>query len=145
MRQFDVSEPFLLILGFWEQTAPEEKTWVNAQAVRIEPEDWRRLWGRVTRADLEKLDAVVKNKGLSLEEARRRAQKMKSAPPFDSAIIQLNPKVDRAQRRLQCSLSFSDFFNHLAPSAARGRQEHPEILGVALPRKIPSAPRSFGR
>jgi hypothetical protein len=141
LRQFAIQEPFLMIVGFWQQVTPLEKRWVNVQAVRVEPAVWRRLWGELKLADLEALNAVIKDKSLTVEEARKRAQQMKAAACFQSAVIQLNPKIDHSQRRLQCSLRFDAFFDHLAPNADRQGQKAPQVFGVALPKKFESAPR----
>lgn len=141
-RQFAIDEPFLLIVGFWEQATPEEKRFVNAQAVRIEPARWRQLWGQVTRADLERLAAVIGDRSLSIEETRRRAEAMKQQPPFSTAVIELNPKIDGKQRRLQCSLGFAAFFDHLAPTAERKPQAEPALFGVKLPARFESKPRN---
>lgn len=143
LRQHEIDEPFLLIVGFWEQASPTEKHWVNVQAVRVEPATWRKLWGQVTRADLEQLIAVIKDPALSLEQARAKVQALKLAPPFNTAVIRLNPKIDRSQRRLQCSLSFAAFFTHLAPDADRQPQTAPKVFGVAVPGSFASAPRKF--
>lgn len=143
LRQYNIAEPFWLIVAFWEQADPSNKRWVNAQAARVEPAQWRALWGNITRPDLEKLDALIKDKSLTLEEARALAQKLKAQEPFRSAVIQLNPKIDRSQRRLQCSLRFADFFSHLATSAPQGRLEQVKIFGVSLPGPFASSSRSF--
>lgn len=143
LRQYDIAEPFWLIVAFWEQADPSNKRWVNAQAARVEPAQWHALWGNITRPDLERLDALIKDKSLTLEEARALAQKLKAQEPFRSAVIQLNPKIDRSQRRLQCSLRFADFFSHLAPSAPQGRLEQVKIFGVSLPGPFASSSRSF--
>lgn len=141
LRQYDIAEPFLLIVGFWQQVTPQEKRWVNVQAVRVEPKVWRSLWGELTRTDLAELEAVIKDKSLTLEQARKKAQQLKAEPRFQSAVIQLNPKIDRSQRRLQCSLRFDAFFDHLAPQADRAVQKTPQIFGVTVPVKFQSAPR----
>ncbi|MBE7496544.1 MAG: hypothetical protein HS117_16500 [Verrucomicrobiaceae bacterium] len=143
LRQYDIDEPFLLIAGFWQQTTPALKTWTNVQAVRVDPTAWRKLWHPITRADLEKLETVIKDKSLSLEQARQSAQEIKSRPPFTLAVMQVNPKIDSSQRRLQCSLRFTDFFTHLAPQASTLPQKQPQIFGVDVPRGVPSAPRQF--
>lgn len=144
LRQFDIQEPFLLIVGFWQQEGAV-KRFVNVQAVRVEPEQWRRLWGSVTRADLERLDALIKDPSRDVLAARREAQATKRRPPFTEAVIQVNPKIDANQRRLQCSLRFADFFTHLAPEADRGKTNAPKLLGVSLPAEVVSPPRAFGR
>jgi len=143
LRQFNINEPFLLIAGFWEQAAPLEKRWTNAQVVKVTPEKWTGLWQPITRTDLEKLENVIKDKSLSLEAARARAQVIKAQFPFTAAVIQVNPKIDASQRRLQCSLRFDDFFKHLAPAASPAPQSNPQVFGVALPAQFESAPRQF--
>lgn len=143
LRQFTVAEKgerFLLILGFWDQD-DKIKKWVNGVAVEVTPEQYRALWDPITREDLEKLDAVVKDKSLSLEEARAEAQKIKRRIPFSKAIMQVNPKIDAHQRRLQCSIRFGDFFHFLAPNADPARQDKPQIWGVPLPDEFESSPR----
>ena len=159
LRQFDIEEPFILVLGFWEQSADDEKRFVQILAPRVEPAAWRALWGPVTRADLERLDALVKDRSLSPVEARLRAQEMKKQPPFSGAVFVLNPKIDaRGQRRLQCSLRYADVFRHLAPdiaplpaSGAKADADAsapepvpvPTLWGVPFPGPVPSPPRQF--
>lgn len=148
LRQYDIiddPDAFILIVGFWEQSTPTAKTWVNAQAITITPEQWRSLWHPITRADLSRLDAVIKDKRLSLDEARRRAQQIKSEPPFSQAIIQINPKIDRNQRRLQCSLGFNAFFDHLLPGVSRASQPNPTIWNKLIPNVPDAASRTFQR
>lgn len=145
LRQFDVNEPFLLIVGFWRQESGEKKTWVNVQTVRVEPAHWRYLWQPITRADLEALDAIIKDQALSLEEARKKAQEAKGKPPFTEALMQVNPKIDANQRRLQCSLRFADFFAQLAPAASPAPQERPQVFGIPVPRAFESVPRVIVR
>jgi len=143
LRQFEIDEPFLLITGFWRQKTETQKVWTNVQAVRVEPGLWQKLWHPITRTDLEKLDAVIKDTSLSLEEARKAAQAMKARIPFTKAVIQVNPKIDGSQRRLQCSLRFDDFFTHLAPEASPKPQRQPQIFGVPVPKGFASTPRDF--
>lgn len=145
LRQYDIAEPFILVVGYWVQDG-DEKRFVNIVAPRIEPETWRRLWGPVTREDLEKLDALIKDRSLDHREARRQAHAMKNAPPFTEAIIVVNPKIDaKGQRRLQCSLRSDDLFAHLAPDAPRGVQKTPSLWGVPFPGPVKSGPREFAR
>lgn len=144
LQQFDLDEPFLLVLGYWQQVGGE-KRFVNIVAVTVTPEQWRKLWGPLTRADLERLDAVIKDRSLDYREARRQAQAMKKAPPFNQSIIVLNPKIDsKTQRRLQCSLRFKDIFAHLAPDADPAPQALPKLWGVVFDATVTSGPRSFG-
>jgi hypothetical protein len=146
LRQFDIDEPFLLVVGYWEQDGPREKRLVKILAPRIEPAAWRALWGPVTRADLERLDAVIKDRSLTPAEARRRAQELKDAPPFSGAVFVLNPKIDSgSQRRLQVSLRYEDLIKHLAPGATADPDATPALWGKPFPGVIESAPRRRAR
>lgn len=143
LRQFDIAEPFMLVIGYWRQEG-DEKRFVNIVAPRIAPADWRKLWGPVTRADLERLDAVIKDRSLTPPQARAAALKMKREPPFTQCVFVLNPKIDsKTQRRLQCSLRFDDVFRYLAPDADRRVHEHPSLFGVEFPAKVDSKPRTL--
>lgn len=146
LRQFEIVEKrerFLAIIGFWDQATKTEKRWVNVQAVDITPDQWSKLWFPIGRADLERLIAVIKDKSLTLDEARTQAKAIKSQPPFIDAIMQVNPKIDGSQRRLQCSIRFDDFFKHLAPKADPARQDSPTVFGVPIPRQFESQARTI--
>ncbi len=107
LRQFDIAEPFLLVVAYWREVNGQRR-YVAATARRIEPAEWRKLWGSVTRHDIEGIDAAIKDRNLSIADARARAQTLKKRSPFETCKITLNPKIDsKTQRRLQCSLPFS--------------------------------------
>jgi hypothetical protein len=144
LRQYDIEEPFLLILGYWEQATPEEKRFVKLLAPRVEPATWRALWGPVTRADLEQLDALVKDRRLSVREVRQRVQALKAGLPYAAAVFVLNPKIDsKGQRRLQCSLRYADVLQYLAPAVAAAPEAEPTLWGVAFPGPVRSAARAL--
>ena len=143
LRQFKIEEPFILVIGFWRQEG-DEKRFVNIVAPRIDPEAWRTLWGPVTLADLQRLDAVIKDKSLTPEQARAAASKIKNSPPFTQSVIVVNPKIDsKTQRRLQCSLRFGDVFKHLVPGGNPAMQDDPALWGVAFPTTVASKSRVF--
>ena len=145
LRQFKIDEPFILVVGFWQQ-AGDEKRFVNLIAPRIDPALWKKLWGPVTLADLQRLDAVIKDKSLTPAQARAAALKIKNAPPFTQSVIVVNPKIDSiTQRRLQCSLRFADVFKHLAPDATSAAQDRVSLWGVPFPQTVASKPRTFSK
>ena len=137
LRQYDINEPFLLIVGFWTQDGRDKK-FVQSLVARIEPDQWRKLWAPVTRKDLEAMDKLVKDTSRPIAEVRREVLKRKKLPPFSQAVIQLNPKIDKSQRRLQCSISYVRIFKNLAPGRERKAQPFAGIFG----RRIPSIPAS---
>jgi hypothetical protein len=144
LRQYDIDEPFILLLGFWRQDGPV-KRFVNITPVTIHPETWRLMWGPVTRDDLAQLDALIKDRSLDYRDVRRRAQAMKRQPPFSESLIVLNPKIgSKGQRRLQCSLRFDHVFELLATHAPRGAQDQPVLWGVPFPGPVESGTRQFG-
>jgi hypothetical protein len=141
LRQYEIDETFMLVIGFWEQEGGDKRI-VHILAPVITPEQWRQLWGPVTYADLKRLDTLIKDTGPSVEETRRLALRMKNSPPFTGAVIQVNPKIDsHGQRRLQCSIRFRDVFKHLAPGTEGGPQDRPALFGVEYPGPIASPPR----
>jgi hypothetical protein len=141
LRQYDINEPFLLIVGFWEQDGRDKK-FVQSLTARIEPEQWRKLWAPVTRKDLEALDKLVKDTSRPIADVRREVLKRKKQPPFSQAVIQLNPKIDKSQRRLQCSMSYVRLFKNLAPDRDRKAQSFAEIFGHRIPPITTSPPRT---
>jgi hypothetical protein len=141
LRQYSINQKFLIIIGYWKQEA-DKKRIVNIVAAVVEPDQWKKLWEPITRAELQRLDAIVKNRVLSPPEARAEARKIKSAAPFSQAVMGVNPKIDsRSQRRLQCSLSFKEVFKYLAPDADSSAQQKPALFGVVAPEPFVSAPR----
>lgn len=140
LRQYEIDAPFILVLGFWRQEG-DEKRFTHLLAPRVTPEQWRQLWVPITYADLLRLNALVKDRSRPIEETRRLALQMKSRPPFSEAVMQVNPKIDARQRRLQCSLRFADVFEHLAPGADPDSPEAPTLWGVPFPGPIASPAR----
>lgn len=142
LRQYDIHEPFWLVIGYWQQDGVKKK-FVNVVAARVEPDEYHKLWGDVKRADLERLDSLIKDTESPIA-ARQLAQKMKREAPFNTSIISLNPKIDtKHQRRLQCSLTFARVFKYLAPEADQGVQEKPMLWGVPVDFEVESGPRVF--
>lgn len=142
LRQYDIEEPFLLIVGFWKQEG-DRKVFVQSLVAKISPEIWRGLWGSVMREDLEALDRMVKDKTLSIPEARKRVLEIKSRPPFSMSVIEVNPKIDQAQRRLQCSIPYARLFAALAPGVDSGAKETADVFGVPIPAIEGAGAREF--
>jgi hypothetical protein len=142
LRQYDIDEPFLLVIGFWEQDGRGKK-FVQSLVARIDPDEWRRLWAPVTRKDLEAMDELVKDTSRPIAAVRKEVLRRKKQPPFSEAVIQLNPKIDKSQRRLQCSISYVRLFKNLAPGRDRKAQPFAEIFGQRIPSIRFSPPRDL--
>lgn len=133
LRQYEIDEPFLMIVAYWQPGANPGRV-VQVLPLAISAVQWRKLWGPVTYADLQRLDGVMRDTGPTVEETRRRVLAMKNAPPFSQAIIQLNPRIDeRGPRRLQCSLRYRDVITLLAPGTNPDPQDPATLYGVAVP------------
>lgn len=144
LRQYDINEPFLLVVGFWRQEGGT-KRFVQSLVARVEPDRWRALWGDIGREDLAALDELVKDTSRPMAEVRREALRRKRQPPFSGAVIQVNPKIDRSQRRLQCSISYARLFDALAPGRSRAPLERAEVFGVPIPLLTDSPRRELPR
>lgn len=107
LRQFEIDEDFLLIVGFWEQS-DGNKNFVAVEAVKVTVEDWKNLFEPLTEKDIKLLDSTIKNRETHYSEVRKLAKEIKKS--FAKTKIVLNPKIDsKIQRRLQCSLPFKTF------------------------------------
>ncbi|MBU3665787.1 MAG: hypothetical protein FGM15_07925 [Chthoniobacterales bacterium] len=142
LRQYDIDEPFLLIVGFWEQSG-DEKKFVQSLVAHVTPQQWRNLWSPVKRADLETLDKLVRDTSMPIAEVRREVLRRKKEPPFSESVIQINPKIDKSQRRLQCSISYERLFKNLAPGSDGSRLESAEIFGRVIAGIATSPPRDL--
>ncbi|MEK7723635.1 MAG: hypothetical protein AAB336_04750 [Acidobacteriota bacterium] len=132
LRQYNNHDNFLLIIGFWQQSGGY-KNFVAVEGVKILTSDWKRLFLPLTVNDLEMLDSTIKNKDLSISEARIKAQEIKNAGKFTKTKIVLNPKINSDQRRLQCSLPFQTFWQEFANKAA-----YQNIDSVLFGKKVPN-------
>lgn len=142
LRQFQINEDFLLIIGYWKQEG-ERKRIVNIVSAVVTPKLYQSLWQPITLNDLKTLDAAVKNRASDAKQARLDAKNLKAAPPFTKAVMTVNPKIDsKIQRRLQCSLRFRYVFERLAPKADPSAQQKPTLFGIAAPEPFLSSPRS---
>ena len=140
LRQFKNKEDFLLIVGFWEQSGAN-KNLVAVEAAKIAAQNWRNLFQPLTEENLKLLDSTIKNKEAHYSEVRKAAKEIKNNFPLSKMI--LNPKIDsKIQRRLQCSLPFSVFWNDVVQKEAY-RNIECELFGERVPNPFVSGVRSF--
>lgn len=140
LRQIEIDEDFLLIVGFWEQSGGD-KNFVAVEAVKITAQSWRNLFQPLTEAELKLFDSTIKNKELHYAEVRKMAKEIKQS--FAPTKIILNPKIDsKMQRRLQCSLPFNVFWNDFVKKECYKNFEC-SLFGVRVPTPFVSGQRVF--
>ncbi len=144
IRQFNINEEFVLIVGFWKQSG-SAKNFVAVEATKISIETWRKLWNPLSLENLLELDALIKDYQMHYKTVREQAKAMKSSSPFNSAMMVLNPKVDsKNQRRLQCSLPFRTFWREIAEKEP-SETKKPTLFGKSVPNPFFAPPRTFKR
>lgn len=140
LRQLQIDEDFLLIVGFWVQSGIY-KNFVAVEAVKIFSNDWKNLFSPLKLQDLQNLDSIIKNKTVHYSEIRKIAKEIKAA--FPPTKIVLNQKIDsKEQRRLQCSLPFKIFWQDFAKKEP---YKNPDcsLFGEKVPNSFVSAQRIF--
>jgi len=140
LRQRKISEPFEMVIGFYE--ADKKKGLARLKALHhltIRPEDWNRWWGGITFEEIERLNAGIKNK--PLEEAQAFARDLAAKLRKKPGIVDLNPKVNKDQRRIQCSIPFNVFFREIIGREPEAQVRF-EILGKDFPESFRLGARS---
>ncbi len=128
IRQFEIESDFLLIVGFWIKSGANKKI-VQVVTKKISKDDWKELFidyetekdkglphcKKRSAEKIYELDKTIKTTS-GFEKARKKAKEEKSEI---KSKITLNPKIDsKGQRRLQCSLSKTVFFQFTGVSQA---------------------------
>lgn len=129
LRQFQINQQFTLIVGFWKSEANKKKIVKILEAV-VSLKKWKEIWKPLTIETLMELDNLIKDRSVSPEAARKHIQeRLSNLRNSKPTIITLNPKIDsKTQRRLQCSLSFPNFFKYLAGIAPDAVEEDTVFL-----------------
>jgi len=107
IRQRSIQEPFEMVVGFHETVDGERRT-VAVHHLFFSPEEWAGYWGEVTADDLERFAARIQEGSVSeaQEFARERAADLRER----SGVFSINPKINKDQRRIQCSVPFGRFY-----------------------------------
>jgi len=145
IRQRTISEPFLMIVGFWHQRTPSEKWFEEIAWVRFEPELWDSLWGKLRADEIKAIDTRIKDISAHYSVVRADARAWKRAVADNSGNkIVINPKIDsKKQRRIQCSLPFNIFWN--LAGREPNRTDVPSLFGFEFENPILSEPRKFNQ
>lgn len=102
------------------------------------------LWGRVTKQDIEELDALVRTMpaGQRVADIDRAITQKKKELNAKSGVIRFNPKIDsKTQRRLQCSIPKFHRYTSLVKSATT----QPSVRGTTIAASVPTGRRVRNR
>ena len=142
LRQRQIDHDFLMVVGFWEQRTATEKWIVDIGCAAFDSAAWQKLWGQLTLDDISSIDKAVKNMNEHYSIVRAKAQEWKTKPAVRTSTLVINPKIDsKTQRRIQCSLPYSAFWNFAGRKHLP--QDHPELWGHVFPNPIKSSARTF--
>jgi len=137
LRQRSIDEPFVIIIGLWNQRTPAEKWIEEIICLRIEPSAWKALWGSLTHDDIVVLDTAIKERTRPVAEVRAFAAQWKRDHRGAGNTIAINYKIDaKGQRRVQCSLPL-DALLAAASTVERGDM----LFKRTFPNPIISTPR----
>ena len=142
LRQRQIDQPFVMIVGFWKQQTSVEKWILDIGCTVFEIRSWQRLWGELTLGEIHEIDLVVKNQSEHYSIVRTKARAWKMQPAVATSTIVINPKIDsKTQRRIQCSLPYKAFWAAVGREASS--QNEPELWGHVFPNPIKSSARKF--
>jgi len=145
IRQRSINRPFVMIAGFWKQRTEKEKWFEEIEAVLFTPETWESLWGDLTLDKIRPTDTCIKDLNIPYAEARTIAKDWKKVhvAPSNSTIV-VNPKIDsKKQRRIQCSLPFTAFWQHACRDPLP--RDSADLFGAQFPNPVISGARTFSR
>ncbi len=145
LRQRQIDRPFIMIVGFWNQRSPQKKWFEDIGWAHFSADDWSALWGELAIEHIRPIDAIIKNLSEHYSSVRTKAQKWKrNTPEVKTSRIVVNPKIDsKTQRRIQCSLPFSEFWRQAGRQPQRC--DHPSLFGFDFPNPVVSSARTFNR
>ncbi|NJK92812.1 MAG: hypothetical protein HC904_13910 [Blastochloris sp.] len=147
MRQWQLGrgeESFEMVVGFYDIEEREGEGEAQAVLKSGAPGGnhagiWRRSWGEITEAELAALIAGIKDKPLAEAQAyaRAEAKRLRAKP----GIIDINPKVNKDQRRIQCSIPFEVFYREILKAEPEPQTEL-KLWGQNVPPSLIAGSRS---
>jgi len=114
-RQFAIDQPFEMVVGFY-QKVDGAKQIVAVHHLSFSPEQWRTMWGEVTAQELAAFSARIKEG--TIEAAQDYARPHAAELRQRSGIFSINPKINKDQRRIQCSILFRVFYREVVKQEA---------------------------
>jgi hypothetical protein len=139
IRQFKIDHAFELVVGFYEPDRVRGRAKIVAvHHLTFQPERWRSFWGAVELGELEVLARVAK--AGTIDEAQEAARPLAAELREKSGIISIHPKINKDQRRIQCSIPFTRFYGEVLKLPAEP-QMRLELFGREFPGETPWSTR----
>ncbi|MEM6820721.1 MAG: hypothetical protein AAF558_02100 [Verrucomicrobiota bacterium] len=132
VRQWSINESFEMVVGFYEKRDGVAEV-VALHQISFSPEEWRILWGDVTLAELEAFSAQIKQG--TIDEAQTFARTRAAELRKRSGVFSINPKINKDQRRIQCSWPFTKFYRDVMKQEAV-KQKDIELWSRPFSKKI---------
>lgn len=110
LRQFAINQRFEMVVGFYRQVDGQKKV-VAVHHIKFTPEQWRQMWGEITAEELTAFSNRIKQG--TIESAQDYARPHAAALREKSGIFSINPKINKDQRRIQCSIPFGVFYREV--------------------------------
>jgi transposase-like protein len=139
LRQRVIDQPFEMVVAFYEEKEDSRSLEIVAlHRVMVTPDEWNRWWGEVGLDDLERLSKRVKVGGLAETQAyaREEAARLRKQSP----VISINPKINKDQRRIQCSIPFTIFHREIL-RLEPVKQERIQLWDRDFPRSLDASSR----
>lgn len=142
LRQRQIDESFVMVVGFWQQRTATEKWFVDIGCAVFSATHWAALWGQLSLQEISTIDAVVKNQATHYSIVRLQAQQWKQNKSVGTCTLVINPKIDsKTQRRIQCSLPNKTFWQAVGRSPQT--RDAPELWSHKFPNPVNSSARTF--
>ena len=138
---YDPTEKHTAIIVVYDQRGDRK---VITRVVEISLDDKVALFGSLTRADIVRLDDLIRSvpHGQISGELHTQMHTLKKELNARSGLIKFNPKVDKkTQRRLQCSLPKVSELRFNAPHLIRSDVAGAIVRGMAIIASALSGPR----
>ena len=99
-----------MVVGFY-QKVDGEKQIVAVHHLSFTPEQWRAMWGEITAEELAAFSEKIKSG--TIESAQDYARPHAAELRKKSGVFSINPKINKDQRRIQCSIPFKVFYREV--------------------------------
>ncbi len=141
LRQRQIDQPFEILVSFYEKSEKGESAKILAlHLIQVKPEIWRKVWGDLTAEELVEFNRKIEEG--TVGEAQAYAKKEAKRLRAKSGIMNIHPKINKDQRRIQCAIAFDDFYRFFLGESEPQPQKSIELWGRPFKKEFPLGSRS---